>query len=221
MAMSRARSAGVLGHTHLRTVAMDRPATPPPAPAASSGAASTKPPAPPPSNPPACHRLVLRAAGFFNVDCEVLRDGAPLTRTSTLYSPVTTGFAIDGRQWTTGIHVPGGRRRDFLRELAVGAFGRACLALFDAGGQPVATAREGGVWKGGYELSLAGGDGQLRWDSQFARLDYAGPGGSGHCERGSERRGMVATLPAVIPAQEQVFIALLALRRWVSFTSSS
>ena len=170
---------------------------------------------------PLTNRLELRASGFFNVDCEVLRDGMPLTRTSTLYSSLTTGFVLDGRQWRTGTHVPGGRRRDLLRELAIGAFGRACFALFDADGQPVAVAREGGLRKGGYVLTVAGGEARMRWDSGYTRLEYTGPGGSGQCERGGARRGMFATLPAALPAEQQVFIALLALRRWVGFTNAS
>lgn len=165
------------------------------------------------------HVLEFRASGLLSIACDVLRDGQPLTRTSTLYSPVTTSFSVAGRNWSTGIHIPGGRRVDVLREMAVGAFGRGCFALSEQGAQPTAVARERGMFKGGYALSADGDTAQLRWDATASCFHYEGAGGSGRCERRSGMRGVVATLPAALPAEQQVFIGLLALRRWVNFTN--
>ena len=173
-------------------------------------------------NVTAHNRLELRVDGMLTNRCVVLRDGAPLTRTTKLYSPLWTNFTLAGRDWQTRIHVPGGRGLDLLREAAMGgALRRGCFCLRSGdGAEPVATARERGFFDGGYDLSLSGTAAQLLTDRKVTRYEYSGPDGSGHCERLRGEAGLAAVLPAGIAPEQQLFIGLLALRAWARSSSN-
>lgn len=170
----------------------------------------------------ACNRLELRAGSWFNNCCEVLRDGNALTSTTKLYSPLHTNFALHGHTWQTRMHIPGGRGVDLLREFVLGGIlNRSIFKLSTDDAPPVATARRRGFFDGGYDLLLSGQHARLDTDKKVTRYEYTGPGGSGLCEQLTDRRGVLATLPASLPAEQQVFIALLAARSWIRFSSSS
>lgn len=165
--------------------------------------------------------LELRLRGMLSTHCEVLHDGVELTRTSTLYSPLNTQFALAGRLWQTRTHIPGGRGIDLVREVLLGGvLARAAFALQDEAGNVVASARERGLFAGGYILDLGGEPGSLAPGNQRDRFDYRGPGGSGACQHFPAHRLLRANLPASLSVERQLFITLLALRRWISFSSS-
>lgn len=165
--------------------------------------------------------LDLQLRGMLSTHCEVLRDGVPVTRTGTLYSPLRTRFEIAGRAWQTRLHVPGGRGIDVLREALVGGLlVRGAFALQDDSGTVVASARERGLFTGGYTLDLGGDAGVLEADRQHSRFDYRGPGGTGACQHFAAHRLVRANLPAALAVELQLFITLLALRSWISFSSS-
>lgn len=165
-------------------------------------------------------RLELHVRGLLSPQCEVLRDGTPLTRTGTLYSPLTTGFALGGRQWHTRTHIPGGRGIDLLREIVVaGVLARGAYALRDEAGTVVASARERGLVSGGYTLDVGGEAAALAVEKAERGVSflYEGPGGHGVIQHAPAQRMAVAALPASLPAETQVFVALLALRHWFRF----
>lgn len=172
--------------------------------------------------PPTHALLELRLRGMLSTHCEVLRDGVEVTRTSTLYSPLHTRFEIAGRAWQTRLHVPGGRGIDLLREAVVGGLlMRGAFALQDDSGNTVASARERGPFTGGYTLDIGGAAGSLDTDRQRSRFDYRGPGGSGACQHFAAHRVVRASLPASLAVELQLFVTLLALRCWISFSSSN
>lgn len=168
------------------------------------------------------NQLELHLRGFLSTHCEVVRDGVAVATTSTLYSPLRTRFPLADGTWETHLHIPGGRGIDTLREvLAGGLLGRGAFALHDPNGAVVATARERGFFRGGYDLLVHGGQpAQLLTDSKASRWDYQGPGGSGRCLHYPAHRQVRAALPCVLPLPQQLFVVLLALRSWVNFSSS-
>lgn len=168
------------------------------------------------------HQLELRAGSWFTNCCEIVRDGCTLASTTKLFSPLHTDFVLDGRTWRIRTHIPGGRGVDLLRELVLGGLlNRTIFGLSNGESPPVATARQRGFFKGGYDLLLSGERAGLDTDKKVTRYDYTGPGGRGLCEPLAGHRGMIATLPATLPAEHQIFIALLALRAWIRFSDSS
>lgn len=166
-------------------------------------------------------RIELHPEGIFSNRCEIRRDGVVIGRTGKLYSPLTTGFELEGRQWRVHTHLPGGNGFGVLRALVSGVLARGGHVLSVDGGEPVALATGRGFFDQGCDLMLGDQPARLDTDRKISRFSYSGPGGEGYCEKlGGGKRGMVAVLPGTLEAPHQVFIALLAIRWWIRLSSS-
>lgn len=166
-------------------------------------------------------RIELLPERTFSNRCEVRRDGVAISRTAKCYWPMRTSFDLDGRLWQVAPHTPGGRGIDLIREILMGgALARGCFGLSSVGAEPIAIARECGFFDFSYVLTLGGQPARLNTDKKVSRYDLSSAAGGGSCERLPGTRGAAAVLPASLATEVQVFIALLALRRWIGLSHS-
>lgn len=166
--------------------------------------------------------LQLRVRGLLSAHCEVVRAGAVIGRTSTLYWPMRTAFELDGVAWRTGTAIGGGRGIDLLRYVFVaGVLGRETLVLHAEGAAPCARARARGHLRPGYDLQLDGRAASLAPEDKTRRHRFASALGEGVCEFVPAQRTLRIALPAALPVAQQVFVGLLVLRRWIRWSNTN
>lgn len=172
---------------------------------------------------PATVMLEVKPAGSLSTDYSVLVDGNQLTTVGDTRGPFSAAFTIARVDYFVRLHHRTRTGWGLLAGVLRGVVGRGEYALSLADRDPLMLARSRGLAASGYDIEFANARAELRWSEHDGEYHWLGDDGSrGRIARSpTQRRGVLAQLPAALSTPQQVFLALLGLARWEVLSTGS